>query len=167
MLILRCAGFYGPKPAGLARELKLLARVHRVHSGPTRLLSNSPQSGFYAPASGDVPPSTIHQVHRPHTGSAWLQPLAARVHRPRIRGRLAACCTSRDTGPIKGPGPHDDHNTGAPAPSGQPDITCHCVAPGSSCLINGTRLLSTPSAFSTGFNGPLKRAGPGGGKYAG
>ena len=46
-----------------------------------------------------------------------------------------------------------------PYPRNCPDILSHCVAPGSSCLINGTRLMSTPSAFSAGFNGPLKRAG--------
>jgi hypothetical protein len=35
---LRCVGFHGPQPAGPARELKLLARVHRAHSGPASLL---------------------------------------------------------------------------------------------------------------------------------
>jgi hypothetical protein len=36
-LSLRCDGFYGPRPAGPAREPKLLARIHRAHSGPARL----------------------------------------------------------------------------------------------------------------------------------
>ncbi len=63
---------------------------------------NSPQSlaGFYAPAPGDGLPSTLRQVHRSRTGSAWPLPHAARVHRPRTRGRPADRCTSRVTGPL-------------------------------------------------------------------
>ena len=145
----------------------MLARVHRAYSRPgplaqvTRLGQGStpPLQGTAQPARS-LGSSTPHRVGLTaaarHSGSSAPHP-----------GRPAVNCASRDTGPINGPGPRDDPDTGAPEPRGCPDILCHCVATGSSCLINGTRLMSTPSAFSTGFNGPLKRAGPGGGKYAG
>ncbi len=99
---LRCVWFYGPQPASPARKLNYcLGFIGSALVRPA-CSSNSPQSGFYVPASGDGLPSTPRQGHRPRTGSAWPQPHAARVHRPRTRGRPAARCTSRVTGPVKG-----------------------------------------------------------------
>jgi hypothetical protein len=63
----RCAGFYGPQPAGPARKFKLQARVHRSHSGPARLLQVTLSVRVLRPAPGDGP---LSQVHRPSTGSA-------------------------------------------------------------------------------------------------
>jgi hypothetical protein len=40
------------------------------------------------------------------------------------------------------------------------DAICHCVASDSSCPTNGARLVSTPSAFSTGFIGSYQRGRP-------
>ena len=164
---LRCAGFYGPQQAGPARELGLLARVHRAYSwpGPLAQVTRLGQ-GSTPPLQGTAQPARSLGSSIPHQVGLTAAARHSGSSAPH-QGRPAVNCASRDTGPINGPGPHDDPDTGAPEPRGCPDILCHCVAPGSSCLINGTRLMSTPSAFSTGFNGPLKRAGPGGGKYAG
>jgi len=164
---LRCAGFYGPQQAGPARELGLLARVHRAYSrpGPLAQVTRLGQ-GSTPPLQGTAQPARSLGSSTPHRVGLTAAARHSGSSAPH-QGRPAVNCASRDTGPINGPGPHDDPDTGAPEPRGCPDIFSHCVAPGSSCLINGTRLMSTPSAFSTGFNGPLKRAGPGGGKYAG
>ncbi len=82
----RCAGFYGPQPAGPAREFKLQARVHRVRSGPARLLKvTRPSLGSTPPLQGTAHPV---KVHRPRTGSACnhCSPLR-RVPRPPTHGR--------------------------------------------------------------------------------
>ncbi len=111
-------GFYSLHQACPAWKFKLLSRVYRLLPDRSARSSKSPQSGFYCPAPGAGPLSTLRQVHRSGTGSAWLL-YAARVHRPRLRGRPVAHSTSGSPGLSKA-GPYGVQGTRAPAHSGLP-----------------------------------------------
>ncbi len=158
----------GPQQAGPARKLGSLARVHRAHFGP------GPPAQVTRHGQGSTAP--LQGTARLARSVRFIDPAPGRPDCSRTPLGFI--------GPAPGVGPLQAAHPGTPGPSTGPpramtsipellyprvcqDILCHCVAPGSSCLINGTRLMSTPSAFSTGFIGPLKRASPGGGKYAG
>ena len=111
---LRCAGFYGPQQAGPARELGLLARVHRACSrpGPLAQVTRLGQ-GSTPPLQGTAQPARSLGSSTPHRVGLTAAARHSGSSAPH-QGRPAVNCASRDTGPINGPGPRDDPDTGAP-----------------------------------------------------